>query len=77
VTEAATGAVAVERAEEAPPEEGGGGRRAAIDAACIERAEQMLQPGYDFGRRFSPTDWLVLATVTLLFLALMYAGFLL
>ena len=61
----------------APPEEGGAGRRAAIDAACVERADQMLSPDYDFGTRFSRLDWWVLAAVTLFFLALMYAGFLL
>lgn len=68
---------AVRSTPEAPVGDAGSGRRAAIDAACIDRAEQMLRPGYDFGRRFSHLDWWALAAVTLIFLVLMYAGFLL
>jgi hypothetical protein len=37
----------------------------------------MLRADYDFGRRFAPLDWWALAAVTLVFLFLMYAGFLL
>jgi len=77
VTQAATDEVAVEQTAEAPSGDGSSGRRAAIDAACIDRAEQMLRPGYDFGRRFSHLDWWVLAAATLIFLVFMYAGFLL
>jgi hypothetical protein len=77
VTQAQTTIDQARPAAGAPPDEGGGGRRAAIDAACLERAEQMLRPGYDFGRRFAPADWWILAAVTLVFLVLMYVGFLL
>jgi hypothetical protein len=57
------------------PQMEGFSRREAIDGACLDRAEQMTDPGYDYGRRFARSDWYALAAATAFFAGLMYVGF--